>query len=130
MVNTIERNLPTIFIMCAAYYALTRFIKTSREAIAPVTKPISKLLAEIQFFVNDSSYIKYPNAGFVLNRDKLDHNYKIANMTWLKAMVAAHDDHEGFFNEIFDDSLILKPIYRPLLNATVTADSIATAART
>ena len=130
MVNVIERNLPTIFIMAAAYYALTRFIKTSREAIAPATKPISKLLAEIQFFMNDSSYIKYPNAGFVLNRDKLDYNYKIANTTWLKAMAAAHPDHEGFLNEIFDGNLTLKPIYHPLLNAVVDADSIATAART
>jgi len=130
MADVIERNLPTIFIMCAAYYALTQFIKKSRAAIAPATKPVSKLLAEIQFFMNDSNYIKYPNAGFYLNSEKLDFNYKITNMTWLKAVAASHADHEDFLNEIFDDNLTLKPVYHPLLNAEVTADSIATAART
>ena len=51
-------------------------------------------------------------------------------MKWLHAITMTHDDHEGFLNEIFDENLILKPIYRPLVGAEVNAASIATAART
>ncbi|MFK3865174.1 hypothetical protein [Pseudoalteromonas rhizosphaerae] len=125
-----ERNLPTFIGLFGIYWMLNNFIKKGQEITAPLTKPVSKALTEFQFFVNDSNYIKYPNAGFYLNPAKINYEYKVIDMEWLHAITMTHDDHEVFLNEIFDENLILKPIYRPLIGAEVSAASIATAART
>ena len=129
MVKLLERNAPLLIALLGAYWVMNNFIDKGRELTAPITKPVSKVLAEIQFFVNGSNYIKYPNAGFFLNPEKLDYTLKIADMQWLKAIAMAHDDHEGFLNEIFDSDLRLKNQYRPLLSGLVDSESIAAAAK-
>jgi len=129
MVKLLERNAPLLIALLGAYWVMNNFIDKGRELTAPITKPVSKVLAEIQFFVNGSNYIKYPNAGFFLNPEKLDYTLKIADMQWLKAMAMAHDDHEDFLNEIFDNDLRLKNQYRPLLSGLVDSESIAAAAK-
>lgn len=129
MAKFLDRNWSTILLLLGGYYAYSQIVLRGREAIAPVTRPISKILAEIQFAVNGSNYIRYPNAGFYLDPSKLDYTYKVVDMQWLKAMSLTHDDHEDYLNEIFDADLRLKPQYRVLIDGLVDAETITIAAK-
>lgn len=126
MANFLDRNWSTILLLLGGYYAYSQMVLRGREAVAPLTKPVSRALAEVQFFLNGSNYIKYPNAGFYLDPSKMDFNNKVTDMTWLKAMTLTHDDHEAMLNHIFDNTLTLKPQYRVLIGGIVDAESIAT----
>lgn len=127
MGKIIKQNIPTIVALVAAYFMFNRFIDSARLTVSPITKPVSKALAEIQFFVNGSNYIKREWAGFFLNSAKLDYTLKIRDFEWLHAMTLLHDAHEDFLNEIFDNDLRLKNKYRPLLNGLVDSETIAAA---
>ncbi|WP_105180541.1 hypothetical protein [Pseudoalteromonas sp. T1lg21] len=119
----LNTNFKWLLLAAAAMY----FYRKTDEAVSKVTRPVAAALAEIQFAVNGSNYIKYPNPGFYLNPDKLDHNHRVKNKTWLKGMYLAHDDHEEYIEQIFDSTLQLKAPYIPLIGGIVNAGSIATA---
>lgn len=129
MGKIIERSLPPLIALFGVYWLINNFVEKGREITAPITRPVSEALAKIQFALNGSNYIKYPNAGFYLDSSKLDYTLKVVDLQWLKAMSLTHDAHEHFLNEIFDSDLRLKNQYRPLLNGLVDADTIATAAK-
>ncbi|NWL16317.1 hypothetical protein FHG08_11505 [Pseudoalteromonas sp. Scap03] len=124
-----ERSLPALISLFGVYWLINNFVEKGREITAPITKPVSKALAEIQFFVNGSNYITRAWAGFYLEQSKLDYTLKVADMQWLYAITKLNDGNEALLNEIFDSDLRLKSQYRPLLNGLVDADTIAAAAK-
>lgn len=126
MAKFLERNWSTILLLLGGYYAYSQIVIRGREAIAPMTKPVSKALAEIQFMINDSNYIKYPKAGFYLNPEKLDFSNKVNDLRWLQAITLLHDKHEDLLNHIFDNDLRLKPQYEVLIGLEVSPESVAT----
>lgn len=123
MGNFISKNVSLMLAVAAAYYVYKQIDEKSKV----ITKPIGQALAEIQFLLNGSNYIKVPNPGFFLNPDKLDTNFKVKDKTWLKAMTMTHDDHQDLIEQIFDGDFVLKPRYQVLIGQAVTAGSIATA---
>ncbi len=102
------------------------FYKQVDEKSKAITKPIGNFLAQVQFAINNSGDIKYPNAGFFLNSEKLDYTLKVNNLVWFDAIEKLHPAHKVFLDEIFDSDKRLKNQYRPLLNGLVDADSIQT----
>ncbi len=129
MGKIIERSLPAIISLLGVYWLINNFVEKGREMAAPITKPVSKALAEIQFLVNGSNYITREWAGFYLDGSKLDHTLKVADMQWLYAITKLNDGNEALLNEIFDNELRLKNQYRPLLNGLVDSETIAAAAK-
>ncbi|KPH92752.1 hypothetical protein AMS57_02125 [Pseudoalteromonas undina] len=111
------------------YWLINNFVEKGREITAPITKPVSKALAEIQFLINGSNYITRAWAGFYLEQSKLDYTLKVVDMQWLYAITKLNDGNEALLNEIFDSDLRLKNQYRPLLNGLVDAETIAAAAK-
>ena len=126
MANFLERNWSTILLLLGGYYAYSQMVIRGREAISPITKPVSLALAKIQFAINGSDYITRSWAGFYLNPDKLDYSYKVKDMQWLKAVTMLHDDNEALLNRIFDSNLRVKHEYQVLVGYEVNADAIAT----
>ena len=120
MVSFLKSNL---LLVLAAGVGVWFYQKTD-SAVKKATKPIADFLAEIQFAINGSHYIKYPRPGFALLEDKLTDDYVIISDEWVRAMLAAHDKHKAVFAEIFDDDRRLKPIYRPLVGQIVTPDAV------
>lgn len=129
MGKIIERSLPALISLLGVYWLINNFVQKGREITAPITKPVSKALAEIQFIVNGSNYITRAWAGFYLDASKLDYTLKVADMQWLYAITKLNDGNEALLNEIFDNELRLKNQYRPLLNGLVDAETIAAAAK-
>ena len=126
MANFLERNWSTILLLLGGYYAYSQMVIRGREAISPITKPVSLALAEIQFAINGSDRITRSWAGFYRNPDKLDYSYKVKDMQWLKAVTMLHDDNESLLNRIFDSNLRVKHEYQVLVGYEVNADAIAT----
>lgn len=124
-----ERSLPALISLFGVYWLINNFVEKGREITAPITRPVSKALAEIQFIVNGSNYITRAWAGFYLDASKLDYTLKIADMQWLYAITKLNDGNEALLNEIFDSDLRLKNQYRPLLNGLVDSETIAAAAK-
>lgn len=129
MDKIIERIAPTAIGLFLTYWMVMGFIEKGREITAPITRPVSKALAEIQFLVNGSNYITRAWAGFYLEQSKLDYTLKVADMQWLYAITKLNDGNEVLLNEIFDSDLRLKNQYRPLLNGLVDSETIAAAAK-
>lgn len=124
-----ERSLPALISLFGVYWLINNFVEKGREITAPITKPVSKALAEIQFMINGSNYITRAWAGFYLDASKLDYTLKVADMQWLYAITKLNDGNEALLNEIFDSDLRLKNQYRPLLNGLVDSETIAAAAK-
>lgn len=103
--------------MAAPLEALDQTVKT-------LTRPVAQALAEVQFIVNGSNYIKSPTSEFYLNSDKLDSNYKVVDKVWLKAIYLKHDNNGDLIEEIFDPYLRLKPKYYPLVNGLVDVTTV------
>lgn len=129
MGKIIERSLPALISLLGVYWLINNFVQKGREMTAPITKPVSKALAEIQFLVNGSNYITREWAGFYLDGSKLDYTLKVADMQWLYAIAKLNQGNEALLNEIFDNDLRLKNQYRPLLNGLVDSETIAAAAK-
>jgi len=125
MVEFVKQNFGAILLAGVGLW----LYKQTQKGAELVAKPIGSMLAEIQFKLNGSNYITYPNAGFYLNPDKLNDDYSVRDKIWLKAMYLAHDKHPEFIEQIFDPHLRLKPIYKPLIGQIVSEGSIATAAK-
>ena len=108
------------------------FYRKADDKAKEITKPIGQALAQVTMFFNGNSDIKYTNAGFFLNPEKLDSSLKVIggkNSYWYRAILLAHDAHKQFLDEIFDSDLRLKNQYKKLLNGRVDAETIETAAR-
>lgn len=129
MGKIIERSLPALISLLGVYWLINNFVQKGREITAPITKPVSKALAEIQFLVNGSNYITREWTGFYLDGSKLDYTLKVADMQWLYAIAKLNQGNEALLNEIFDNDLRLKNQYRPLLNGLVDSETIAAAAK-
>tara|TARA_B100000700_G_scaffold37798_1_gene37456 strand:- start:2572 stop:2973 length:402 start_codon:yes stop_codon:yes gene_type:complete len=123
-------NFPYLLLAAAGLYVLKKgktFYDAADNIAAGITRPVADALAEIQFTLNGSGYIKYPNPGFYLNPDKLGADYEVLDRTWLKAMYLTHEDHGDYIEQIFDPQLKLKPAYYPLIGQEVNASTIVTA---
>ncbi|MBE0378997.1 hypothetical protein [Pseudoalteromonas prydzensis] len=123
MAKFLNTNFKWLLLAAAAAY----FYRKTDAAVKTLTRPVAAALAEVQFAINGSNYIKYPNPGFYLNPDKLDSDQRVRDKTWLKAMYMTHDDHGDYIEQIFDASLQLKAPYIPLVGGVVDAASIVTA---
>ncbi|WP_462172020.1 hypothetical protein [Pseudoalteromonas xiamenensis] len=123
MANTLKNNLVplTVFVIAAWFY------HKAQKGAAIIAKPVGSLLAELQFAVNGSNYIKYTAPGFFLNPDKLNPDNTVNDRLWLKAMYMAHEKHEQFIEQLFDPNLRLRPEYSVLIGQIVDEGSIATA---
>ena len=130
MANFMNANFKWLLLAAGAYYWYTKeggFFDTAKKVTRPLTRHVAAALSEVQFAVNGSNYIKYPNPGFYLNPDKLDAQQRVIDKTWLKAMYLSHDDHGDYIEQIFDANLQLKAPYIPLIGGLVDASSIVTA---
>jgi len=123
MASFLNTNFKWLLLAAAAAY----FYRKTDEAVSKVTRPVAAALAEIQFAINGSNYIRYPNPGFYLNPDKLDQDNRVRDKVWLKAMYMTHDDHADYIEQIFDSTLQLKAPYIPLIGGLVDAGTIVTA---
>ncbi|MGA4608470.1 MULTISPECIES: hypothetical protein [Pseudoalteromonas] len=120
MGNFISKNVSLFATLYGVWWVYNYFKVESK----PFTKSVASVLAEIQFAANGSNYIKYPNAGFVLDPDKLNPDYTVRDKTWLKAMSMTHDDHMDYLERLFDGNLQLRPRYQPLIGQIVTAQAL------
>ncbi len=123
LMNTVKWAL----IIGAGYFIYRKMaapLEAFDKTVNTLTRPVAQALAEVQFLVNGSHYIKSPNSEFYLNSDKLDSNYKVIDKVWLKAIYLKHDDNGDLIEEIFDPYLRLKPKYYPLLNGLVDATTV------
>lgn len=125
MADFIKRNFGALLLAGLGVW----LYQQTKKGADVVAKPIGSMLAEIQFKLNGSDYIKYPKAGFYLDDTKLNDDYTVRDKVWLKAMYLAHDKHADYIEQIFDPYLRLKPLYIPLIGLEVNDATIATAAK-
>lgn len=115
-------------LIIGASYFLYRKMAAPLEAldqtVKKLTRPVAQALAEVQFIINGSNYIKSPTSEFYLNPDKLDGDFKVVDKVWLKAVYLKHDSNGDLIEEIFDPYLRLKPKYYPLVNGLVDATTV------
>tara|TARA_B100001971_G_C17971535_1_gene422637 strand:- start:150 stop:533 length:384 start_codon:yes stop_codon:yes gene_type:complete len=100
--------------------------REANEVAKKATKPIADILAEMQFMINGSNYVKFTVAGFVLDADAFDSDYRVYDSR-LEAWLGSHDKHKDFLAEILDNQKRLKPVYHKLLGKLVDAATIYTA---
>ncbi|AVJ51882.1 structural protein [Pseudoalteromonas phage Cr39582] len=122
MANFLTKN----FVWILAAGVGVWFYQKADNAAKTATKPIADFLAELQFLVNGSNYVKFPNAGFVLTRDALQDDF-IAYDDRIKAWLGTHDRHKDFLAEILDHDRRVKPVYRKLIGNIIDASTIRTA---
>lgn len=102
------------------------FYQKADNAAKTAAKPIADFLAELQFLINGSNYIKVSNAGFVLTRDSMNDEY-IVYENRIRAWLGTHDRHKDFLAEILDNDRRVKPQYRVLIANLVDKATIRTA---
>ena len=68
--------------------------REANEVAKKATKPIADILAEMQFMINGSNYVKFTVAGFVLDADAFDSDYRVYDSR-LEAWLARNSTTEA-----------------------------------